>query len=228
MRFVVYIEVEEDGSAMAHVPALPGCVSTGLSQEIALARLPQSITDYYRWLKAHGEQVPDQIDPIELEVAGVSADAGHPGDAASFFPSDRSALSEQEVATLLRLMTYSRRDLLELVTGLGPEVMAWKARTEDEKEAWDIDDILEHIAGAERFYTTRLSTDVLGMLQESRTAAMERLSHLSEGEMSRVVEHAGELWSARKVFRRLLEHEREHVRHVQQVLDRFRATQGLL
>jgi predicted RNase H-like HicB family nuclease len=227
MHFVVYVEVEEDGTAMAHVPALPGCVSTGLSQEVALARLPQAITDYYRWLKAHGEPIPEQIEPIELEVAGVSSDAGHPGDAASFFPSDRAPLSEPEVATLLRLMAYSRKDLLDQVSGLAPELMAWKARNDENQQVWDIDDILEHIASAERFYVSRLTTDVMALLQESRTAAVERLSHLNEGEMSRVVEHAGELWSARKVFRRILEHEREHIRHIEQVLEHFRASQGL-
>src|SRR5262245_60820223 len=120
MRFVVYVEVEEDGSAMAHVPTLPGCISTGLNQAVALGRRPQAVHDYYRWLKSHGEPVPDQIDPIELDVAGVSADTGHPGDAASFFPTDRAPLTEAEVATLLRLMAYSRKDLLDQVSGLAP------------------------------------------------------------------------------------------------------------
>ena len=227
MRFVVYVEVEEDGSAMAHVPTLPGCASTGLSQEVALARLPQAINEYYAWLKTHGEAVPEQIDPIELEVAGVSADSGHPGDAASFFPADRTPLTPQEVATLLRLMSYSRKDLLDIVTGLAPELMAWKITNDAGQEVWDVDDILEHLAGAEHFYVSRLSTDVIALLQESRAQAVERLSTMSDGDMSRVVEHAGELWSARKVFRRILEHEREHIQHIEQILNHFRAAQGL-
>src|SRR2546428_214945 len=111
MRFVVYVEMEEDGSAMAHVPMLPGCISTGLNQDVALSRIPQAITDFFHWLKMQGEPVPDQLEPIELEIGGISTDAGHPGDAASFFPSDRQPLTEPEVATLLRLMHYSRQDL---------------------------------------------------------------------------------------------------------------------
>ena len=118
MRFVVYVEVEEDGTAMAHVPALPGCISTGQDEDMALARIPQAITEYYNWLKRHGERIPDQIDPIELEVAGTSNDTGHPGDAMSLFPSDRVPMTEQEVATMFRLMNYSRQDLLQLVRDL--------------------------------------------------------------------------------------------------------------
>ena len=73
MRFVVYIEVEEDGSVMAHVPSLPGCISTGLSEDLALSRLPQAIMDYLQWLKGHGERVPDWgpgWDRIGIEIGG--------------------------------------------------------------------------------------------------------------------------------------------------------------
>jgi predicted RNase H-like HicB family nuclease len=229
MRFVVYVEVEEDGSAMAHVPSLPGCISTGLNEELALSRLPQAITDYLQWLKAHGERVPEPVDPIELELGGVGNDArtGHPGDADTFFPPDRTPMTEQEVAAMLRLLNYSRQDLIQTVSGLPNEVMNWKPGSGESGEVWDIDDILEHIASSEQFYISRLSTNVMTMLQETRSAAVERLAALDDNDRSRVVEHAGDLWTARKIFRRMLEHEREHIRHIEQILDRFKAAQGL-
>lgn len=229
MRFVVYIEVEEDGSVMAHVPALPGCISTGLNQDIALSRLPQAITDYLQWLKAHGERVPDQVDPIELEFGGSSDDSasGHPGDADAFFPPDRVPMTEQEVATLLRILNYSRQQLIETVSGLPNEVMNWKPGSGESGEVWDIDDILEHIASSEQFYISRLNPNVMSMLQETRSAAVERFAALTDNERSQVIEHAGDIWTARKVFRRMLEHEREHIRHIEQILDRFKAAQGL-
>ena len=229
MRFVVYVEVEEDGSAMAHVPSLPGCISTGLNEELALSRLPQAITEYLQWLKVHGERVPDQVDPIELELGGVGSDVrtGHPGDTDTFFPPDRTPMTEQEVAAMLRLLNYSRQDLIQTVSGLPNEVMNWKPGSGESGEVWDIDDILEHIASSEQFYISRLSTNVMTMLQETRAAAVERLAALDESERSRVVEHAGDLWTARKIFRRMLEHEREHIRHIEQILARFKAAQGL-
>jgi predicted RNase H-like HicB family nuclease len=229
MRYVVYVEVEEDGSAMAHVPALPGCVSTGLNQDLALSRLPQAITDYLQWLKAHGERVPDPNEPIELDLGGVSGDTGtgHPGDTDTFFPPDRTPMTEQEVAAMLRLLSYSRHDLIQTVAGLASEVMNWKPGSNGGGEVWDIDDILEHVASSEQFYVSRLNTNVMAMLQETRTAAVERLAALTDAERSQVVEHAGDLWTARKIFRRMLEHEREHLRHIEQILDRFNAAQGL-
>jgi predicted RNase H-like HicB family nuclease len=229
MRFVVYVEVEEDGSAMAHVPSLPGCISTGLNEEIALSRLPQAITDYLGWLKAHGERVPDQVEPIELEVGGISGDTGtgHPGDADATFPPDRTPMTEQEVAALLRLLNYSRQELIQTVAGLPNEVMNWKPGSGDSGEVWDIDDILEHIASSEQFYISRLSTNVMTMLDETRKAAVERLAALDDTGRSQIVEHAGDLWTARKIFRRMLEHEREHIRHIESILDRFKAAQGI-
>ena len=43
MRYTVYLEVQEDGATMAHVPALPGCISSGVTQEVAIARAPDAI-----------------------------------------------------------------------------------------------------------------------------------------------------------------------------------------
>ena len=53
------------------------------------------------------------------------------------------------------------------------------------------------------------------------------MSRLSDKDMSQITEHQGEYWTARKVFRRFLEHEREHQQHIQQVLKAFESNQGL-
>ena len=111
MRYTVYLEVQEDGMTMAHVPQLPGCVSSGNTQEVALARTPDAIHAYYTWMQQHGEAVPQAIEPIEIEVGGVINDPdNHLGDEAGLLPSDRAPLSEAEVGQLMRLMAYSRRD----------------------------------------------------------------------------------------------------------------------
>ena len=228
MRFVVYVETASDGSAMAHVPALPGCFTAGLNEDVALGRLPQAITDYYAWLKYHNEPVPDPIEPIELEVAEVTASGGEPGDAEAFFQADGTPLTAADLAAMLRLMTYSRQDLIHLFSGLTGEILNWKpGRDNNGQEVWDISDILDHIASAERFYASRLNTDTKAMLQDARNAVVERLSTLDDNGLEAVAEHAGEQWSARKVVRRVMEHEREHMGHIAQVLERLRASQGL-
>ena len=40
------------------------------------------------------------------------------------------------------------------------------------------------------------------------------MSRLSEKDLNQMTEHQGEYWTARKVFRRFLEHEREHYQHI--------------
>jgi len=228
MRYTVYLEVQEDGATMAHVPALPGCISSGVTQEVAIARAPDAIAAYNAWLRKHGEQTVPENEPIEIEIGGVIDDPDtHLGDEAGLLPTDQVALSETEAATLMRLMSYSRRDLMELVTGMSREVMHWQPQNEPTTDGWCIDDILEHLARAEHVYTSRLSSNVFELLEESRRAALERMSRLSDKDMSQITEHQGEYWTARKVFRRFLEHEREHQQHIQQVLKAFESNQGL-
>src|SRR5213075_1500690 len=119
MRYLVYLEIQDDGMTMAHVPALPGCASTGLTREVALARLPDAIAAHNAWLRSHGEQAVAVGDPIEIEVIGSSQDPDpHLGDEPGLLPTDRVPLSEVEVAQMLRLMSHSRQDLMELVKGL--------------------------------------------------------------------------------------------------------------
>ncbi len=229
MRYTVYLEVQEDGMTMAHVPQLPGCVSSGNTQEVALARTPDAIHAYYAWLQQHGEAPAHAAEPIEIEVGGVINDPdNHLGDEAGLLPSDRAPLSEAEVAQLMRLMAYSRRDLLEQVTGLTREVLNWQPKEGgDEETGWCIDDILEHVARAERVYTTRLTSNVFDLVQDARRDAVERMSRMTEAERTQITQHQGEYWTARKVFRRFLEHEREHQTHIAHVLKQYTADQGI-
>jgi predicted RNase H-like HicB family nuclease len=228
MRYTVYLEVQEDGATMAHVPALPGCISSGVTQEVAIARAPDAIATYNAWLRKHGEQTVPENEPIEIEIGGVIEDPDtHLGDNAGLLPTDQVALSEAEAATLMRFMAYSRHDMMELVTGMSREVLHWQPQNEPTADGWCIDDILEHLARAEHVYTSRLSSNVFELLEESRRAAVERMSRLSEKDLNQMTEHQGEYWTARKVFRRFLEHEREHYQHIQQVLKAFESNQGL-
>ena len=54
MRYTVVLEKESDGGFVAHVPALPGCVSQGDSRAEALANIREAIELY--------------LEPDEIEV----------------------------------------------------------------------------------------------------------------------------------------------------------------
>jgi predicted RNase H-like HicB family nuclease len=69
MKDRVLIDQDEDGVFVAHVPALPGCVSQGTSRDQALANIREAIAGYLESLRAHDEPVPPAISEEIVEVA---------------------------------------------------------------------------------------------------------------------------------------------------------------
>lgn len=72
-RYTVVIHPEEDGQGYwAEVPALPGCNTLGDTIEEVLANARDAIELYVADLKARGEPVPEESQPVQavqLEVA---------------------------------------------------------------------------------------------------------------------------------------------------------------
>jgi antitoxin HicB len=69
MKLRVLIEQDEDGVFVAHVPALPGCVSQGSSRNEALANIREAIAGYLESLRPHDEPLPPMIVEEIVEVA---------------------------------------------------------------------------------------------------------------------------------------------------------------
>jgi predicted RNase H-like HicB family nuclease len=69
MKFRVIIEQDEDGVFVAHCPALPGCISQGVTREEAQANIKEAITGYLESLKKHGEPIPPSITEEIVDVA---------------------------------------------------------------------------------------------------------------------------------------------------------------
>jgi predicted RNase H-like HicB family nuclease len=69
MKFRVVIVQDEDGTFVAEVPSLPGCVSQGTSRSEALANVREAIEGYLESLRAHGEPIPPPIDEDVVEIA---------------------------------------------------------------------------------------------------------------------------------------------------------------
>ncbi|MBI3080440.1 MAG: type II toxin-antitoxin system HicB family antitoxin [candidate division NC10 bacterium] len=67
MRFLVTMEQEKAGYYVVDCPALPGCVSQGLTREEALANIREAILLSLETRKAHG--LPLEIEVAEVEVA---------------------------------------------------------------------------------------------------------------------------------------------------------------
>lgn len=234
MKYELFVEIGADGRAMAHVPQLPGCTARGRSREEALEAVPGAISAYLSWLRDHDEDV--RVGAIEIETVGEVIGTGpfDPGDAAALFPPDQETLAPGEMARLFRLMEYSRDDLTTLIHGVPADVL-----TRPYTAGWSVQKILYHIGRAEVWYVSRIAHswdftghkeygaigDVTEWLKRTREAAVKRLRDLSAEERSDIfypshyTEHPEEAWTARKVFRRFLEHEREHRTQIEAVLE---------
>jgi uncharacterized damage-inducible protein DinB/predicted RNase H-like HicB family nuclease len=236
MVFSVCLEIADDGRCMAHVMDLPGCIARAETREAALSRVLQAIREYDAWLRRHGEAVLPPHVPLELRVGGEARGLGpfDPGDAAALFPPDREALDQEEMQRFFSLMAYSRVDLLGLALDLPDELLDW----EPGPGSFSIRRVLRHVGNAEEWYVSRIvpadrlppewqddeAMPTFEFLAMERRRALEALHALDDEQQSGIfypsawTDHPEEPWTARKVLRRFIEHELEHVGQVAEIL----------
>ena len=58
LQYNVIFNREEDGSYLATVPSLPGCVTSGETLEEAQTLIEDAIRGYLQVLEKHGDQIP--------------------------------------------------------------------------------------------------------------------------------------------------------------------------
>lgn len=69
VKFRVLVEQDEDGTFVAEVPSLPGCVSQGATRDEALRNVQEAIAGYVESLRAHDEPIPPSIGEEVVDVA---------------------------------------------------------------------------------------------------------------------------------------------------------------
>ncbi len=238
--YAVYLEIADDGRCMAHVLDLPGCIARAPTRDEALNQTPGAIRETHAWLRRHGESAPPEKDPIEIEVAGKASGIG-PFDrqsAAALFPPDQEPIATEEMEQHFRLLAYTRADLLALVCNLPDDILDWQPDT----ESFTLRGLLRHVGNAEEWYVSRIvspetlppewehdeNLPIFEFLEMERRTAIARLWQLTEKEQSDVfyptgwTDHPKEPWTARKVLRRFLEHEREHTAQASDILAAWR------
>lgn len=225
MRYSICLE-EMEGRWIAHVPALPGCFASADTRDAARSLASSAIRDYFDWRRSRGDDQP--APEFEIAVDEIVREWAHPTDpdyvVNAFFAADAPALTASDIRDALRLLEWSRADLLAAVEGLTPDVMNQAVEGE-----WSIDGILNHTARAEWWYLDRL--DLAGFPREDlpagRRARLDRvrarwvevLPQLES--IARVEVKYGEVWSPRKIVRRAVWHERDHTQHILQFRKRL-------
>jgi predicted RNase H-like HicB family nuclease len=221
MRCDLYLESgPQHRKTWVFVPGLPGCSTTGPTSEAAVELARGAIADRLDFLRRHGEPMPDE--QIEVVVADHVIERKVLGFAQQSFAPDREPLTPSELARQLRWAQWSREEL-EAAVRAQSRPLALKPASGRSAAA-----IVLHVAEAEWAYVSSTLNGLRGRsaaiaaieeageepweaLAAERAALAERMAAMTPEEMRRLIEKDGRLrWSARRMLRRLLEHEWEH------------------
>jgi len=207
-------EALEEGGYIARVPELIGCVARGKTKEEAIAKTRDALDAYRVLMRQRGIAVADE--PIELDVTETDA---------TTFPPDYVPLRDDELEGLWERAAFSRQTLLDMLNALPADALAWKPAA----DAWAIRNTLAHIAQADLWYASRLEEgglrELLWRLAATRSLLLQHLQNLPADARGRVTKHNGEEWTPRKVARRMLEHEREHLEQIREILEKYAGKQ---
>ncbi len=234
MRFELYLESgPQRRKTWVYVPGMPGCSTVAATSGVAVEMARTAILERIDFLRRHGETLPDP-EPIELVVADHIIERKVLGFGQLSFPSDRQPMTPAEATSHLRWAAWSRE---ELVAAAQAQILplAEKPATGGRSAGA----ILSHVAEAEWSYVSSTLGTVPGRsaiaaaiaqsakapwaaLAAERAALMTRLRAMTPAELAIVVER-GEgkpPRSARRMLRRLLEHEWEHTLELRSRLSR--------
>ncbi len=228
MSYTLGAEEIERGRWLAWVFELPGCTSAGPTQEEAAATAGTQIMAFLAWMDQAGQGMGPlfasaTIDVEVKEVYRASFVQEDRGNSKAFFEDDRLPLREEEVDEALQILALSRRDLFDLLDLFPPGQIDQPIPGE---MRGTLANILEHLAWAEWWYYDRLNVafnreempdDPRGKLEQIRAWTRARLREMV-GDRT-VVDNLGELWSPRKVVRRTIWHEIDHIAHIQRLLN---------
>ena len=233
MLFHVGIENNNEGSrSIAWALEHPGCYAYGKDADAALAAFPAALRAYSNWINQR-ELSWLHIQNIDVSVGGVwnsfsinekfdRVESGENAKAVeAWFLYDWKPLTSEDIERGLKLLAWSRADLLKAISGLSPERLDYLHTG----ERWSINGILRHAGGAEWWYMERLGRAfpqselpkaTMERLEKTRAALIELLPQLKG--VKQVVGVDGEFWSPRKMLRRALWHERDHTEHIRKLL----------
>ena len=235
MATIIKVGLENDsqgGWAQAWMLDYPGCFAYGKDDSEALLHVPAAVVAYRNWL---GRHTPDSwlADLGDFDVRlvetwtqyNINQEYEVARDGAlveSFFHQDWKPLDVVEVRRAALLLKWGREDLLKLVQDLDEAKLDQKYPG----ERWSIRGVLSHVGKAEWWYLqslglegfpeARLPQDAFERLKVTRARMLEVLPDLAG--LEKVCGREGELWSPRKVLRRAIWHELDHIEHISKLI----------
>jgi predicted RNase H-like HicB family nuclease len=208
-RFPVGLEEGSDGFANVHSFTIPGCIATGASREEALAAFQAVLGRWLTFSAGLGDAIPSKDLELEITVEEwiVIEPALAAGESYACFEADRAALADADLQRGLRNLGALRGRLLPGIR---------RVRNEDLERATsrggDARTILDELARAQWWVLTRLGASplasvpdrVVGRLDTAMALIIQTLTSLPRDARDRILDLDGEVWTPRKVLRRLL------------------------
>ena len=226
-------ENTEEGRFLAYALDHPGCFANGEDEAETLIRMPRAVLDFDKWIRDHTSapwaeftdldfRIVERFTTFNLDDNYLPVAPGQGYQVNAWFLDDWRPLTEEEIDQALKIYHWQREELLAGYTTLSSEILE-KQRP---GERWNITGIVKHVANAEHWYLTRLAlTDLVRA--DLAAESVERLDRLA-AEVDKVFPTLpgitevrglqGEFWSARKIVRRTLWHQRDHIEHIKKLV----------
>ena len=226
MHIRLAVEDMEPDHWIAWALDLPACFSSAATTADAVALAPQRIAEYFSWLVSHDNQLQPVNEPIEVGVVESFNSYKSREDTDyivnAFFGDDLRPLGYWDVEIALRILEWTRQDLLGAIHSTSQEQLT---RGIPGEKRGSISGILNHLAIAENWYFSQLGYglnqaklpgDPLENLALTRANTREQLVKLIGDEQ--LTTNCDESWSGRKIVRRTLWHERDHSQQILKLL----------
>jgi hypothetical protein len=197
----------------------PGCFAYGGDDKEAILRVPQALVAYQEWMGKHSaESWLSDLGDFDVRLIEALEKPQDGRDSLDWFQFDGQPLTQVEVDSGLKVLNWSRADLLDIAQSFSDKELDQTF----EGERWSIRGIVGHIADAETWYLDRLGlaeglkslpeNDVFARILQVRNRMAEVLPLWVGNAEIREVE--GEPWSGRKLLRRTAWHEMDHINHI--------------
>jgi hypothetical protein len=232
MHIRIGIENNIERRTLAWALDHPGCFAYGMDEAEAVIRLPRALLQYEKWIKDHTAdswvdfkdmdmRVVEHFDTFRIGEDYRPAPEGQGYEINAWFIDDWRPLSLEEIQCALKIFQWQRDELLAGLNTLDRETL----EKQHPGQRWNILGIAKHIANAELWYLSRLSLTQL-TYKDLFPAPEERLGQTAElveallpsfAEHVNVIGIEGEFWSYRKIVRRTLWHQRDHIEHIKEL-----------
>ena len=231
MQVQIGIENNNEGKSVAWSLEHFGCYALGPDGQSAIVAMAKAIPEYIAWMEQHTDN--PWFNPVEIDIRLVDVyddyyidNQYNPVRAGgklikAFFKTDWKPLTQMDVEHILQIISWNRQELVEVISGLDDSILD---KTLEEGE-WPIRRILAHLGRSEWWLVDRLdrahpedqlSRDAYERLLVERGNLVTILPDLID--LNQVVGKDGEIWSPRKVLRRVCWHERDHIQHIKRLL----------